>query len=145
MKKLIKAVPTRFTNASLHEKALSNAIKLLNAIGVEYAIQDHDGTVHGNGVLQTKAKRQPAKYPYGTLSKHVRPYVDACGVNQTVTIPIGQFDLIHVYGSASSTASKIWGNGCHKIGTSDDKKNVILTRTEKIDDMDDLFSQLGIN
>jgi hypothetical protein len=145
MKKLIKAVPTRFTNASLHEKALSNAIKLLNAIGVEYAIQDHDGTLHGNGVLQTKAKRQPAKYPYGTLSKHVRPYVDACGVNQTVTIPISTYDLIHVYGSASSIASKVWGNGCHKIGTSDDKKNVILTRTEKLDDMDDLFSQLGIN
>jgi len=96
-------------------------------------------------VLQTKAKRQPAKYPYGTLSKHVRPYVDACGVNQTVTIPVGQFELIHVYGSASSTASKVWGNGCHKIGTSEDKKNVILTRTEKLDDMDDLFSQLGIN
>jgi hypothetical protein len=54
-----------------------------------------------------------------------------------VTIPIGQFDLLHVYGSASSTASKVWGNGCHKIG--------ILTRTEKLDDMDDLFSQLGIN
>jgi hypothetical protein len=53
--------------------------------------------------------------------------------------------LVHVYGSASSTASKIWGNGCHKIGTSEDKKNVILTRTEKLDDMDDLFSQLGIN
>ena len=141
----IKTTVNRFTNTSLHEKALSNAIKLLNAIGVEYAIQDHDGTLHGNGVLQTKAKRQPAKYPYGTLSKHVRPYVDACGVNQTVTIPVGQFELIHVYGSASSTASKVWGNGCHKIGTSEDKKNVILTRTEKLDDMDDLFSQLGIN
>jgi hypothetical protein len=135
--KKIKTTVNRFTNTSLHEKALSNAVKLLNAIGVEYAIQDHDGTLHGNGVLQTKAKRKPAKYPYGALSSHTRPYVDACGVNQTVTIPIGQFDLLH--------ASKVWGNGCHKIGTSEDKKSVILTRTEKLDDMDDLFSQLGIN
>jgi hypothetical protein len=102
--KKIKTTVNRFTNASLHQKALTNAVKLLNAIGVEYAI-----------------------------------------VNQTVTIPIGQFDLLHVYGSASSTASKVWGNGCHKIGTSEDKKSVILTRTEKLDDMDDLFSQLGIN
>ena len=145
MKKLIKAVPSRFTNASLHEKALSNAIKLLNAIGVEYAIQDHDGKVHGNGVLQTKQRKAPPKYPYGTLSKHVRPYVNACGVNQTVQIPVGTFELVHVYGSASSTASKLWGNGCHKIGTSEDKKFVLLTRTEKMDDIDDLFSQLGIN
>jgi hypothetical protein len=117
----IKTTVNRFTNTSLHEKALVNAVKLLNAIGVEYAIQDHDGTLHGNGVLQTKAKRKPLTYPYGSLSKHVRPYVDACGINQTVTIP------------------------CHKVGTSEDKKNVILTRTEKLDDMDDLFSQLGIN
>ena len=141
----IKTTVNRFTNTSLHEKALSNAVKLLNAIGVEYAIQDHDGKMHGNGVLQTKAKRQPAKYPYGALSSHTRPYVDACGVNQTVTIPIGQFDLIHVYGSASSTASKVWGNGCHKIGTSEDKKSVLLTRTEKMDDLDDLFTQLGLS
>lgn len=144
MKKLIKAVPTRFTNASLHAKALTNAIKLLNAIGVEYAIQDHDGTVHGNAVLQTKPKRQAPKYPYGTLARHVRPYIDACGVNQTVNIPVGQFELQHIYGSASSIASKIWGNGCHKIGTTEDKKHVILTRTEKIDNIDDLFAQLGI-
>lgn len=83
--KKIKTTVNRFTNTSLHEKALSNAVKLLNAIGVEYAIQDHDGTLHGNGVLQTKAKRKPLTYPYGSLSKHVRPYVDACGINQTVT------------------------------------------------------------
>ena len=104
--KKIKTTVNRFTNTSLHEKALVNAVKLLNAIGVEYAIQDHDGTLHGNGVLQTKAKRKPLTYPYGSLSKHVRPYVDACGINQTVTIPIGRFELIHVYGSASSIASK---------------------------------------
>jgi hypothetical protein len=129
--KKIKTTVNRFTNTSLHEKALSRVC--------------NPSTLHGNGVLQTKAKRKPAKYPYGALSSHTRPYVDACGVNQTVTIPIGQFDLLHVYGSASSTASKVWGNGCHKIGTSEDKKSVILTRTEKLDDMDDLFSQLGIN
>lgn len=145
MKKLIKAVPTRFTNASLHQKALTNAIKLLNAIGVEYAIQDHDGTVHGNAKLETKPKRTPAKYPYGTLSKYVRPYIEACGVNQTVTIPIGNFEIEYVYGSASSTASKVWGNGCHKISTTEDKKAVVLTRTEKMDNIDDLLAQLGVN
>ena len=144
MKKLIKAVPTRFTNASLHTKALTNAIKLLNAIGVEYAIQDHDGTVHGNGVLQTKPKRQPRKYAYGALSTHVRPYLDACGVNQTVSIPVGQFEPHYVYSAASSQASKEWGNGCHKVGMSEDKKHVMLTRTEKLDNIDDLFAQLGI-
>jgi len=128
----------------LHEKALSNAIKLLNAIGAQYAIKDADGNMHGDVKSVAKQKKSASKYPYGSLSTHIRPYIDACVVNQTVTIPIGQFDIAHVYGSASSIASKEWGNGCHKIGASADKKAVLLTRTEKLDDLDDLFSQLGI-
>jgi hypothetical protein len=128
----------------LHEKALSNAIKLLNAIGAQYAIKDAEGNLHGDVKAVAKQKKAPSKYPYGSISTHVRPYIDACAVNQTVTIPIGQYDLDSVYGSASSIASKEWGNGCHKVGTSADKKAVLLTRTEKLDDLDDLFSQLGI-
>jgi hypothetical protein len=129
----------------LHAKALSNAIKLLNAIGAQYAIKDAEGNLHGDVKAVAKQKKAPSKYPYGSLSTHIRPYIDSCGVNQTVTIPIGQYDLDSVYGSASSMATKMWGNGCHKVGTSADKKSVLLTRTEKLDDLDDLFSQLGIS
>jgi hypothetical protein len=128
----------------LHEKALTNAIKLLNAIGASYAIKDAEGNLHGDLTAVSKKKKAPSKYPYGSISTYIRPYVEACGVNQTVTIPIGQFDVDHIYGSASSMATKLWGNGCHKIGTTPDKKAVVLTRTEKLDDLDDLFSQLGI-
>ena len=130
--------------SALHEKALSNAIKLLKAIGAEYAIKDAEGKLHGDLKAVSKSKRAPNKYPYGALANHIRPYLNSCGVNQTVTIPIGQFDIEYVYGSASSIASKDWGNGCHKIGMTPDKKAVLLTRTEKLDDLDDLFSQLGI-
>ena len=128
----------------LHAKALSNAIKLLNAIGAQYAIKDADGNTHGDLKAVSKSKRKPNKYPYGSLANHVKPYIASCAVNQTVTIPIGQFDIDHVYGSTSSIASKEWGNGCHKIGATADKKAVLLTRTEKLDDLDDLFSQLNI-
>jgi hypothetical protein len=128
----------------LHAKALTNAIKLLNAIGASYAIKDAEGTLHGDLTAVSKKKKAPPKYPYGSLSAHIRPYVAACEVNQTVTIPIGAYDLDGIYGSASSMATKLWGNGCHKVGTTPDKKNVVLTRTEKLDDLDDLFDQLGI-
>jgi hypothetical protein len=134
----------RFTNESVHKKALENAMKLLNAIGAQYAIKTAQGELFGELEAKVKPKRAPAKYPYGSLANHVKPYIASCAVNQTVTIPIGQFDLDHVYGSTSSIASKEWGNGCHKIGTTSDKKGVVLTRTEKLDDMDDLFAQLGI-
>ena len=129
----------------LHAKALSNAIKLLNAIGAQYAIKDADGNTHGDLKAVSRAKRQPNKYPYGTLANHIRPYLSSCGVNQTITIPVGQFDLDSVYGSSSSIATKMWGNGCHKVGTTPDKKGIMVTRTEKLDDLDDLFAQLGVN
>lgn len=128
----------------LHAKALTNAIKLLKAIGAQYAIKDAEGNLHGDLTAVRKEKRKPNKYPYGSLAKHIKPYLDSCEVNQTITIPIGQFDIDSVYGSSSSIATKMWGNGCHKVGTTADKKNVVLTRTEKLDDLDDLFSQLGI-
>lgn len=128
----------------LHAKALTNAIKLLKAIGAQYAIKDAEGNLHGDLTAVRKEKRKPNKYPYGSLAKHIKPYLDSCEVNQTITIPIGQFDIDSVYGSSSSIATKMWGNGCHKVGTTADKKNVVLTRTEKLDDLDDLFAQLGI-
>lgn len=135
---------TRFTNESVHKKALENAMKLLNAIGAQYAIKTAQGELFGELEAKVKPKRKPHKYPYGSLASHIKPYIDSCAVNQTVTIPIGQFELKNVYGSASSIATKEWGNGCHKVGTTSDKKGVVLTRTEKLDDMDDLFAQLGI-
>ena len=130
---------------SIHEKALSNAIKLLNAIGAKYAIVDSDSKKHGDLEVITKAKRKPAKYTYGVIRKHIRPYLDHIKVNDTARIPVSPYDLKTVYGSASSTATVLWGKQCHKVGVSADKKFVIITRTEPMDDMDDLFKQLGIN
>jgi hypothetical protein len=130
---------------NIHEKALSNAIKLLNAIGAKYAIVDSDNKKHGDLNVITKKKRAPAKYEYGVIRKHIRPYLDHIKVNDTARIPVSPYDAHTVYGSASSTATVLWGKQCHKVGMSADKKFVIITRTEPMDDMDDLFKQLGIN
>ena len=129
---------------TIHTKALTNAIKLLNAIGAKYAIVDSDSKKHGDLEVVTKSKRRPAKYPYGVIRKHIRPYLDHIKVNDTARIPVSPYDLNTVYGSASSTATVLWGKNSHRVGASDDKRFVIITRTEKMDDIDDLFAQLGI-
>jgi hypothetical protein len=129
---------------NIHTKALTNAIKLLNAIGAKYAIVDTDMRKHGDLEVITKKKRQPAKYPYGVIRKHIKPYLDHIKVNDTARIPVSPYDLNTVYGSASSTASVLWGKNSHKVGASDDKRFVLITRTEQMDDIDDLFAQLGI-
>jgi hypothetical protein len=129
---------------TLHTKALSNAIKLLNAIGAKYAIVDADLRKHGDLEVITKKKRAPAKYPYGAIRKHVAPYLATLQANQTARIPVHPYDLTTVYGSASSAASTMWGHKSHKVGSTEDKKYVLITRTETMDDLDDLFKQLGI-
>ena len=129
---------------TLHTKALTNAIKLLNAIGAKYAIVDADLRKHGDLEVITKKKKAPAKYPYGVIRKHITPYLENLQPNQTARIPAAPYDLETVYGSASSTATVLWGKQCHKVGSSEDKKFVLITRTEKMDDLDDLFKQLGL-
>ena len=129
---------------NLHAKALSNAIKLLNAIGAKYAIVDADNRTHGELEVKAKAKRRPAKYPYGVIRQHIAPYLANLKVNETARIPAHPYDLDTVYGSASSNATVLWGKQCHKVGTTSDKKFVLITRTEPMDDIDDLFAQLGI-
>jgi hypothetical protein len=130
---------------TIHTKALTNAVKLLNAIGAKYAIVDVDLKKYGELEVITKKKRAAAKYPYGVIRKHIKPYLDHIEVNQTARIPVSPYDLDTVYGSASSTATVLWGKQCHKVGASEDKRFVLITRTEKMDDLDDLFKQLGIN
>lgn len=129
---------------TIHTKALTNAVKLLNAIGAKYAIVDVDLKKYGELEVVTKSKRRPAKYPYGVIRKHIKPYLDHIKVNETARIPVSPYDANTVYGSSSSTATVLWGKQCHKVGLSDDKRFVLITRTEKMDDIDDLFAQLGI-
>lgn len=129
---------------TVHLKALTNAVKLLNAIGAKYAIIDTNGGRHGELEVVTKKKRSPAKYPYGVLRQHVAPYLVDLKVNETARIPAAPYDIDTVYGSASSTATTMWGKKCHRVGKSEDKKFVLITRTEQMDDIDDLFAQLGI-
>ena len=127
---------------TLHKRAVDNAVKLLNAIGAQYAIIDSDGVKTGNLEVATKIKRRKALYPHGAVVKHIKPYIDNIKVNTTTEIPVGKFDLATVYRSVSSNASKSWGTGSHSITTKDG--NVLITRHEKLDDFGDLFSQLGI-
>jgi len=129
---------------TVHQKALTNAIKLLNAIGAKYAIVDTDNRTHGELEVKAKAKRRPARYPYGVIRQHVTPYLTSIKVNETARIPVAPYDLETIYGSSSSAATTLWGKKCHRVGTTSDKKFVLITRTEQLDDIDDLFAQLGI-
>lgn len=77
---------------TIQTRVLINAVKLLDAVGFQYAIIDSDGNKTGNLEVVTKPKRRKALYPHGEVIKHIKPYIDNIKVNTTVEIPVGKFD-----------------------------------------------------
>ena len=93
----------------IKQQTLKKAISMLNAIGASYAIIDEDGTKHGElNVLRSLA---PRKYPRGTLSNYVKPYLENMKVGDVVPIPIGEFSMNDIRSAAVSWSCYHWGNG----------------------------------
>ncbi len=119
----------------IQRTALTKAIKLLNSIGVEYAIlagEEKHGTLE---IVKKKQKGQKSKsfvskYGRGTLRDHVRPYIQTLKVGEVAYIPVGDFDLPAVAGSAASYAHELFGKGGHTGRTNQDKQVFEILRLE---------------
>ena len=136
---------------NIHAKALTNAIKLLNAIGAKYAIVDSDGNKHGalNVAQEKKAKRRRSIYPLGEVKGYIMPFMQGMMINTTKQIPVGPYDAKVIRGSVSSYATQMWGGGNYKSSVTSDKRFVEITRLDpqvaafmKNNPVDDLLSGL---
>jgi hypothetical protein len=119
----------------IESQIIAKVSAVLNNLGMEWAIKDSDGTVHGNlQVEQPKAKpkKREAIYGYGVLKAHL----DACGidkimVNTHAIIPTNGMEAEVVRRSICSYGSQHWGNGTYKTKLTADKKGVEVTRFDK--------------
>jgi hypothetical protein len=95
----------------VEQKAFKNALQILDALKCSYAIIDVTGTKYGGleVVDKAKRKRQPHKYTYGLMAKHLHTYLDKLEVGDVVSIPAENFALKDVLASASSMGVKKWG------------------------------------
>lgn len=92
----------------IKQQTLKRAIAMLNAIGVSYAIVEEDGTRHGE--LEVVPKQNGRKYPRGTLSGIVKPYIENMKVGDVVQIPVGDFEPEEIRSAAVSWSCYHWGN-----------------------------------
>lgn len=113
----------------IQRNILTKATKLLNSIGVEYAIVVGDEKY---GTLEVATKKPKSKnksrsfsekYGRNVLRNYIKPYVDSLGVGEVAHIPAGEYELAAVAVSAASYAHEIFGNGGH-TGRKDKEKNV---------------------
>jgi hypothetical protein len=107
---------------------LIKAIKLLNSIGVEYAILAGE---EKHGTLEIVTKKQKSrknrsyadKYGRGALRDYVRQYIQPLKVGEVTYVPKGNFDLNEVSTASASYAHFAFGKGGH-TGRQDREKQV---------------------
>jgi len=104
----------------IENKVLNKAIQMLNALKCDYAIVDSDGNTHGELRIQPSKAKRPLRYPYGSITKHIRPYLEGAKVGDIIRIPIKPFDKETIAGSTASLCCKLWGIGHHTAGLSTD-------------------------
>lgn len=118
------------------EKQIIDKVSAVMAnLGMEWAIKDSDGLVHGNLKVEPPKpakKKRESIYGYGVLKKHL----DACGINKIMVnthaiIPTGGMDAEVVRRSICSYGSQHWGNGTYKTAITPDRKGVEVTRFDK--------------
>jgi hypothetical protein len=119
----------------IESQIIAKVSAVLNNLGMEWAIKDSDGTVHGTlQVEQPKAKpkKRESIYGYGVLKAHLDASgIDKIMVNTHAIIPTGGMDAEVVRRSICSYGSQHWGNGTYKTKLMADKKGVEVTRFDK--------------
>jgi hypothetical protein len=113
----------------IQRMTLNKAIKLLNSIGVEYAIlagEEKHGTleiVKKKTKGRNKSRAYSYKYERGALRDYVRKYIEPLKVGEVTYIPKGNFELNEVSTAAASLAHFVFGKGSH-VGRTDNEKQV---------------------
>lgn len=93
--------------------AVEKALRLLEASGASFHVK-LDNQEWGKAII-TKSARKPSKYPRGSITAHIKPYLLNVKVNDAVAVPFGEFDGDTVRATMSSYLSDNWGNGSYMI------------------------------
>lgn len=98
----------------IEQKTLTHAMRMLDAIGLEYAIKDMDGKIHGT-LASVKEPKRKLSYPFGTIMQHIKQYIhDDFGVGQIAIIPIAPFDRETLSRSCGTYMIRKYGAGSFK-------------------------------
>lgn len=117
----------------IQKRAALRAIQLLAAAGCKYKVICPDGDEFGElEVVQPKQrlrKRNP-DLPYGTLSAHVRVYLEKLPPNEAVVIPVGTFDPESLRSTATAWMTTNWGKGAYMTSVSEDRTKLEVLRID---------------
>jgi hypothetical protein len=113
----------------IDKKILLDCVRGLSAVDCKFAIIDGEGNKYGDleiAAPQEQRKRQRPQYPWGTLIKYLRPYLDNLdAVGKTVSIPFGEYNPYSLCSTLSS-----WGTRTYGVGS---VKHTMITTEQRIE------------
>ena len=95
----------------LQSIAFNKALKLLDAIGAQYAIK-FNGEVHGTLALAPERKGRPSLYQRGETHKYFWPLIKDMAVGEVRDVPLNGFDGPTLSRNISSACVHNFGVGC---------------------------------
>ena len=115
-------------------KAIREAVKLLDATGVKYAVVDLEGNQFIKGLELRPAISEPRKkkathLEYGTISKHYQPYVENLKVGEVAVVPLDKFakEKEVLRGAIAAWCGQNWGKNSHRSCITDTAVEVLRT------------------
>lgn len=108
----------------IQQKTLVQAMRMLDAIGAVYAIQDPTGEVHGELQVAEPQYRRNLRYEFGSIAAYLSQYLPQLGVGAIARVPLGAFDHVTLTRSCAAMMNKLHGPGSYKTHY-DAEKNII--------------------
>ena len=108
------------------KQALEKVIKMLDNIGVQYAVIDFDGVKQGTlEVQEPKAPRTRTKYdePHGEITEYVRGHIKEMKPGDVVVVP-PKYGRRRTQSALSGYACRVFGNG-NTVTTYNTSKDVL--------------------
>lgn len=120
----------------LQQKALRQALRIMDALPIQYVVLTADGQAHTKGDIvyqlkkakRTKGQPRTSKYPYGSVTKHVKMYIDPMEPGDCVDVPVAPFDVETVMKGCSSYGVRQWGPGMVMVARTADGAAIQVLR-----------------
>ena len=93
--------------------AIEKALRLLKASGASFHVKLNDQE-WGEPILSRRV-RKAAKYPFGSVSAHIKPHLNDAKVGRVCFVPFGDFDRSTVRSTITAYLSTHWGGGSYMM------------------------------
>ena len=97
----------------LESKAINKAVQILKNLNCKVFVVLPNGEQIGE--LPKKEYKRNLRIPFGSATKHFKPYIENLKAGDLAVVPFGDLPASSISSSMSAYMSKTWGNGSYNF------------------------------